>query len=196
MAAVGDLHGDLIKTKKALQIARVAEERSGQVVWTGGDTVVVQLGDVLDRGDTEIGKFAGSAAVVTIQRLSAVLQLAGGVQLVSYASGPKLIIAVSCMSRISLPTTAAANFAQCMCMPVSLCKSSGHNVRIIISNLPNACIQQRQQKFVSKHMITAMYQVIVHLNEQCCHSGVSAVFACVAKHRRHACMAPIGSVQA
>lgn len=59
MAAVGDLHGDLIKTKKALQIARIAEDRSGQVVWTGGDTVVVQLGDVLDRGDTEIGGSAG-----------------------------------------------------------------------------------------------------------------------------------------
>lgn len=55
IVAIGDLHGDLIKTKKALQIARIAEDRSGQVVWTGGDTVVVQLGDVLDRGDTEIG---------------------------------------------------------------------------------------------------------------------------------------------
>jgi hypothetical protein len=61
--AVGDLHGDLIKTKKALQIARVAEDRSGEgVVWTGGDTVVVQLGDVLDRGDTEIGELAGAAS--------------------------------------------------------------------------------------------------------------------------------------
>jgi hypothetical protein len=56
LAAVGDLHGDLIKTKKALQIARIAEERNGKVVWTGEDTVVVQLGDVLDRGDTEIGE--------------------------------------------------------------------------------------------------------------------------------------------
>jgi hypothetical protein len=58
LAAVGDLHGDLIKTKKALQIARVAEDKDGKVVWTGGDTVVVQLGDVLDRGDTEIGECA------------------------------------------------------------------------------------------------------------------------------------------
>lgn len=54
--AVGDLHGDIVKTKKTLQIARVAEEQDGKLVWTGGDTVVVQLGDVLDRGDTEIGE--------------------------------------------------------------------------------------------------------------------------------------------
>lgn len=55
LIAVGDLHGDMAKTIKSLTIARVAEERDGDIVWTGGDTVVVQLGDVLDRGDTEIG---------------------------------------------------------------------------------------------------------------------------------------------
>lgn len=55
--AVGDLHGDMGKAKRSLQIARVAEEKEGRMIWTGGDTVVVQLGDVLDRGDTEIGEF-------------------------------------------------------------------------------------------------------------------------------------------
>jgi hypothetical protein len=55
--AVGDLHGDMQKTKKVLQLARVAAEKAdGKLVWTGGDTVVVQLGDVLDRGDCEIGE--------------------------------------------------------------------------------------------------------------------------------------------
>jgi hypothetical protein len=54
--AIGDLHGDMQKTKKVLQLARVAAEKAdGKLVWTGGDTVVVQLGDVLDRGDCEIG---------------------------------------------------------------------------------------------------------------------------------------------
>ncbi len=32
------------------------QEVGGQVRWAGGDTVVVQLGDVLDRGDSEIGQ--------------------------------------------------------------------------------------------------------------------------------------------
>ena len=31
------------------------EDRMGRPLWCGGDTVVVQLGDVLDRGDCEIG---------------------------------------------------------------------------------------------------------------------------------------------
>lgn len=60
LPAVGDLHGDMQKTKKAFQLARVAAEKEdGKLVWTGGDTVVVQLGDVLDRGDCEIGEGEG-----------------------------------------------------------------------------------------------------------------------------------------
>ena len=43
------------KAISSLEAARVLEEVNGQVRWSGGDTVVVQLGDVLDRGDSEIG---------------------------------------------------------------------------------------------------------------------------------------------
>lgn len=57
------------KTIRSLQVARVAEQQNDQVVWTGGDTVVVQLGDVLDRGDTEIGERAfGPSAAVSLKR--------------------------------------------------------------------------------------------------------------------------------
>jgi hypothetical protein len=56
VAAVGDLHGDwhkAIESFRAAGVITVTDE--DEVVWSGGDTVVVQLGDVLDRGDHEIG---------------------------------------------------------------------------------------------------------------------------------------------
>ncbi|KAG2442518.1 hypothetical protein HXX76_002604 [Chlamydomonas incerta] len=54
--AIGDLHGDLDKAVEALKLGRVISvSDEGEVSWVGGDTVVVQLGDVLDRGDVEIG---------------------------------------------------------------------------------------------------------------------------------------------
>lgn len=54
IVAIGDLHGDLQKTLDCLELAGVLAEDDGHVKWVGGDTVVVQLGDVLDRGDSEI----------------------------------------------------------------------------------------------------------------------------------------------
>jgi hypothetical protein len=52
--AVGDIHGDINKAMGCLAMARVASFEDGVPRWTGGDTVVVQLGDILDRGDAEI----------------------------------------------------------------------------------------------------------------------------------------------
>lgn len=55
IVAIGDLHGDMSKTIRSLQLARVIDlDEEGKPKWTGGDAVVVQLGDVLDRGDAEI----------------------------------------------------------------------------------------------------------------------------------------------
>ncbi|OMP02375.1 hypothetical protein COLO4_11148 [Corchorus olitorius] len=51
--AVGDLHGDLDQARSALEMAGVLSS-DGEDLWTGGDSVLVQLGDVLDRGDDEI----------------------------------------------------------------------------------------------------------------------------------------------
>ncbi len=48
--AIGDLHGDLQATRAALMLAGVIDE-TGR--WTGGRTIVVQVGDQLDRGDDE-----------------------------------------------------------------------------------------------------------------------------------------------
>ena len=55
IVAIGDLHGDLQKTVSALKLAGVLDiSESGAPLWCGGDTVIVQVGDLLDRGDHEI----------------------------------------------------------------------------------------------------------------------------------------------
>ncbi|XP_059659843.1 shewanella-like protein phosphatase 1 isoform X2 [Cornus florida] len=53
IVAVGDLHGDLAQARCALEIAGVLSS-DGQDLWTGGETVLIQLGDILDRGEDEI----------------------------------------------------------------------------------------------------------------------------------------------
>lgn len=50
LVAIGDLHGDLAATKSALRAAGVIDASDA---WSGGDTVIVQTGDILDRGDDE-----------------------------------------------------------------------------------------------------------------------------------------------
>jgi len=50
LVAVGDLHGDLAAARAALRLAGAVDDRDR---WVGGALVVVQTGDVLDRGDQE-----------------------------------------------------------------------------------------------------------------------------------------------
>lgn len=50
LVAIGDLHGDLQATRRALRAAGATDEGDR---WIGGDLVVVQTGDQLDRGDDE-----------------------------------------------------------------------------------------------------------------------------------------------
>jgi hypothetical protein len=52
--AIGDLHGDYEETIKILEVAKVAMRQQDtslktKIVWTGGNTVVVQVGDQIDR---------------------------------------------------------------------------------------------------------------------------------------------------
>ncbi|GLJ13105.1 hypothetical protein SUGI_0205270 [Cryptomeria japonica] len=51
LIAIGDIHGDLQKAKEALKVAQVIDENDN---WMGGDTTVVQVGDLLDRGGEEL----------------------------------------------------------------------------------------------------------------------------------------------
>ncbi len=48
--AIGDLHGDFNAMVSVLQAARLIDENNN---WSGGTTTLVQVGDQLDRGDTE-----------------------------------------------------------------------------------------------------------------------------------------------
>jgi diadenosine tetraphosphatase ApaH/serine/threonine PP2A family protein phosphatase len=50
LVAIGDLHGDATAARNALRLAGAIDDRDR---WIGGALVVVQLGDVLDRGDGE-----------------------------------------------------------------------------------------------------------------------------------------------
>lgn len=59
VVAIGDLHGDMAQALRALALAGVVgldPDGSNRAVWTGGNTTLVQLGDILDRGDEEIGE--------------------------------------------------------------------------------------------------------------------------------------------
>lgn len=50
IVAFGDWHGDLGAARSALQLAGAIDDQDR---WTGGDLVVVQTGDQIDRGDEE-----------------------------------------------------------------------------------------------------------------------------------------------
>ncbi|XP_066385711.1 shewanella-like protein phosphatase 1 isoform X5 [Miscanthus floridulus] len=54
IVAIGDVHGDLSQTRAALVLAGVLSAESEDHLWTGGRTVLVQVGDILDRGEDEI----------------------------------------------------------------------------------------------------------------------------------------------
>lgn len=50
IVAIGDLHGDLEASRTALRLAGAIDASDH---WVGGDLVIVQTGDILDRGDGE-----------------------------------------------------------------------------------------------------------------------------------------------
>ncbi|MCA9544167.1 MAG: metallophosphoesterase [Myxococcales bacterium] len=69
VVALGDVHGDLRATRTALRLGGLTDA-DGR--WTGGQTVLVQTGDVLDRGDGEREIFE------LLFRLQGEAQAAGG----------------------------------------------------------------------------------------------------------------------
>jgi hypothetical protein len=69
IVAIGDLHGDLDATRRALKLAGAIDEGDH---WEGGDLVLVQTGDQLDRGDDE------QAILDLLTRLTEEAEEAGG----------------------------------------------------------------------------------------------------------------------
>jgi len=67
--AIGDLHGDLSATRAALRLAGAIDSLDA---WVGGDMVVVQTGDILDRGDEE------EAIFILLAKLREQAEAAGG----------------------------------------------------------------------------------------------------------------------
>ena len=67
--AIGDLHGDLERTMAVLHLAGLVDERGH---WSGGSDVLVQTGDLLDRGDQ------GVETIDLLQRLQVEALAAGG----------------------------------------------------------------------------------------------------------------------
>ena len=69
LVAIGDLHGDLAATRAALRLAGAIDDDDR---WIGGELVVVQTGDQLDRGDDE------QAILELLARLQHAAKAAGG----------------------------------------------------------------------------------------------------------------------
>eukprot|EP00977_Amphora_coffeiformis_P018109 scaffold6164_cov163-Amphora_coffeaeformis.AAC.20 len=71
LVCVGDVHGDVQALRNMLHVAGLVDrnenknnnnnkeeeekdKKVGMMTWTGGDTILVQTGDILDRGDNEL----------------------------------------------------------------------------------------------------------------------------------------------
>lgn len=75
IVAIGDLHGDLTKAIRALELAGVLEMQGEEIAaakWVGGNTLVVQMGDLCDRGPAEL------QTMLLLRWLAAQARLSGG----------------------------------------------------------------------------------------------------------------------
>ncbi len=81
LVGIGDLHGDLDATRRALRLAGAID---GNDAWIGGKLVVVQTGDVIDRGDGD------RAILELLEKLKGAAKSAGG-ELIALAGNHELM---------------------------------------------------------------------------------------------------------
>jgi Calcineurin-like phosphoesterase len=81
LVALGDLHGDLEVTRRALRLAGATDAKDA---WVGGNLVLVQTGDLIDRGDDD------RAILDLFERLKGEAKKAGG-ELIAMAGNHELM---------------------------------------------------------------------------------------------------------
>jgi len=65
IVSFGDVHGDIDALRKFLVAARIMDPNSSndEPLWSGGTTIAIQCGDILDRGDNELKCYAVLASL-------------------------------------------------------------------------------------------------------------------------------------
>ena len=86
VVAFGDVHGDIDALREFLIAAEVLDPDSSneEPMWSGGETICVQTGDVLDRGDDELACFR------LLATLSRQAKQAGGALILLYGNHESL----------------------------------------------------------------------------------------------------------
>ena len=111
LVAIGDLHGDLGGARAALRAAGAIDERDR---WIGGELVVVQTGDVLDRGDDEqaILDLLGRLEREALAAGGAVIALIGNHELMNAAGDFRYVTPGAMLDFDDAPGVDASRYAQ------------------------------------------------------------------------------------
>jgi hypothetical protein len=145
--AFGDIHGDLPALKAALRAGGVVDA-SG--TWNGGTTVVVQTGDILDRGDDEqaimdwLGQLEQQAskaggAMIWLLGNHELMNAAGDFRYVTpggfsdFADDPTIDVSTAALAQV--PTPARARVAALSPGGRYAKQLSGHNVVAIVDDV-------------------------------------------------------------